>query len=314
MIKEIYHSRFCRRKGSAMTLKQIDCAVEVAYTLNYHRAAENLFISQPSLTYQIQTLEEEVGFAIFRRSARGTSLTPAGAQFCKDLSRIRTELKEAIERARNFTSHYTDTLNVYMPMRSAIYYLPAIMRQFQAEYPHVALSVKCTSRTDRLNSLLRGNGDVIFEDEHVLSRIAEVKMHPLYQSHIYLVATKKDPLATQETVTLDDLKNRTVITCSTSVQELVRAQKLVVDSGVEVFNCQDYVTAITNIAAGNGVCLLPGFSNDHNGEFVWIPVSFGEPMNCVLGTHVDDQRPEVMRFVELAQTHYKRCAAKCARL
>lgn len=297
-----------------MTSKQIDCTVEVAYTLNYHRAAENLFISQPALSYQIQTLEEEVGFAIFRRSSRGTSLTPAGAQFCKDLARIRTELKEAVERAKNFTSLYTDTLNIYMPMRSAIYYLPAIMRQFQAEFPHVALSVKCTSRTDRLNSLLRGNGDVIFEDENVLTRIAEVKSHPLYQSQIYLVVPKKDPLAALDTVSLEDLQNRTVITCSTAVQELVRAQKLVIDSGIEVFNCQDYVTAITNIAAGNGVCLLPGFSNDHSGEFAWIPVTFGKPMNCVLGTHVDDQRPEVLRFVELAQTHYKRCMAKCARL
>lgn len=297
-----------------MTLKQIDCAVEVAYTLNYHRAAENLFISQPSLSYQIQTLEEEVGFAIFRRSARGTALTPAGAQFCKDLARIRTELKEAVERARNFTSHFTDTLNVYMPMRSAIYYLPSIMRQFQAEYPHVALNIKCTSRTDRLNSLLRGNGDVIFEDEHVLSRIAEVRIHPLYQSHIYLVVPKKDPLAALDVVTMDDLRPRTVITCSTSVQELVRAQKLVVDAGIEVFNCQDYVTAITNIAAGNGVCLLPGFSNDHSGEFAWVPVAFCNAMSCVLGTHVDDQRPEVRRFVELAQTQYKRCMAKCARL
>lgn len=297
-----------------MTLKQIDCAVEVAYTLNYHRAAENLFISQPSLSYQIQTLEEEIGFAIFRRSARGTSLTPAGAQFCKDLARIRTELRESVERARNFTSHYTDTLNLYMPMRSAVYYLPSIMRQFQAEFPHVALSIKCTSRNDRLNSLLRGTGDVVFEHEGVLARIAEVKVHPLYQSHIYLVTTRKDPLAEKDQITPEDLRDRTVITCSTSIQELLKAQKVIADSGcAETFNCPDFVTAITNIAAGNGVCLLPGYCNDHNGEFTWIPVSFAGSMSCVLGTHVDDQRPEVRRFVELAQSQYKRCSAKCAR-
>lgn len=296
-----------------MTLKQIDCVVEVAYTLNYRRAAENLFISQPSLSYQIQTLEEEIGFAIFRRNAGGTALTPAGAQFCRDLIRIKTEIKEAVERARNFTSHYTDTLNLYMPMRSAIYYLPSIMRQFQAEFPRVALSVKCTSRSDRLNSLLRGAGDVIFENESVLSHIAEIKVHPLYESHIYLVVNKKDPLAGREVVTRADLRDRTVITCSTSIQELQRAQKAVAEAGCrESFNCPDYVTAITNIAAGNGVCLLPGFCNDHNGEFDWIPVDFAGSMSCVLGTHVDDQREEVRRFVELAQAQYKRCSAKCS--
>lgn len=51
-----------------MNLKQIDCAIELSHTLNFRRAAENLFISQPSLTYQIQTLEEEIGFELFYRS------------------------------------------------------------------------------------------------------------------------------------------------------------------------------------------------------------------------------------------------------
>ena len=48
-----------------MTTKQMDCALELSKTLNFSRAAENLFISQPSITYQIQCLENEIGFQIF---------------------------------------------------------------------------------------------------------------------------------------------------------------------------------------------------------------------------------------------------------
>lgn len=81
-----------------MTTKQMDCALELANTLNFSRAAKNLFISQPSITDQIQCLENEIGFQIFHRSGKGADLTPAGEQFCAELRRIRTALKAAVEQ------------------------------------------------------------------------------------------------------------------------------------------------------------------------------------------------------------------------
>ena len=51
-----------------MTTKQIDYCIEVAHTLNFSRAADNLFVSQPTFSYQIRLLEEEIGFTIFERN------------------------------------------------------------------------------------------------------------------------------------------------------------------------------------------------------------------------------------------------------
>lgn len=57
-----------------MNTKQIDYCIELAHTLNFSRAAEYLFVSQPSFSYQIRLLEEEVGFDIFERSGKGAFL------------------------------------------------------------------------------------------------------------------------------------------------------------------------------------------------------------------------------------------------
>ena len=76
-----------------MDTKQIDYILELAQTKNFNRAAENLFISQPALSYQIKLIEEELRFSLFERSARGAVLTPAGEQFCVTLRNIRDELK-----------------------------------------------------------------------------------------------------------------------------------------------------------------------------------------------------------------------------
>ena len=93
-----------------MNTKQIDYCIELAHTLNFSRAAENLFVSQPSFSYQIRLLEEEVGFAIFERSGKGASLTPAGSQFVGFLSGMREDLKRAIEQGQNFSAKYKDSI------------------------------------------------------------------------------------------------------------------------------------------------------------------------------------------------------------
>ncbi|MBQ9472292.1 MAG: LysR family transcriptional regulator, partial [Ruminococcus sp.] len=87
-----------------MTTKQIDYCIELARTLNFSRAAENQFVSQPTFSYQIRQLEDEVGFRIFERSGKGAALTPAGVQFVSFLSGMREDLKREIERGQNFSA------------------------------------------------------------------------------------------------------------------------------------------------------------------------------------------------------------------
>ena len=93
-----------------MNTKQIDYCIELAKTLNFSRAADNMFVSQPTFSYQIKLLEEEVGFTIFERNGKGAALTPAGSQFVSFLNGMRDDLKRAIEQGQNFSSSYKDDI------------------------------------------------------------------------------------------------------------------------------------------------------------------------------------------------------------
>lgn len=125
-----------------MTTKQIDYCIELARTLNFSRAAENQFVSQPTLTYQIRLLEEEVGFALFERSGRGASLTPAGAQFVGFLTNMREDLKRAIEQGQNFSAKYKDSISISVMVRQAVFFLPEAIRLFGESYPDVQIVPK----------------------------------------------------------------------------------------------------------------------------------------------------------------------------
>ncbi len=65
-----------------------------------------------------------------------------------------------------------------------------------------------------------------------------------------------------------------------------------------------FKTLLTNIAAGKGICLAPGFLNDHSQLFSWIPFDRQERFECVLCTHKDDNRPEVTEFLKILNQYY----------
>ena len=66
-----------------MTIQQLKYAVTIAETGSLNKAAEILYVAQPSLTNSIRDLENEIGITVFNRSARGTTLTNDGAEFIK---------------------------------------------------------------------------------------------------------------------------------------------------------------------------------------------------------------------------------------
>lgn len=288
-----------------MTTKQMDCALELSKTLNFSRAAENLFISQPSLTYQIQCLENEIGFRLFDRSGKGADLTPAGTQFCGELQRIRDALKAAVEQGQNMSSRYSEALNVCIPMRSCIYFLPQIMQRFETTMPHVSLNIRFIYDDSRVDMFLRGEVDILFARESELKRFSSVRSAPLFRSRFYVILCKDDPLAGKEILTMADLFGRTFMVGGGSPAELIAVQNRIVESGqVSILNCPDHETALANVAAKRGIVLTPGFANDHNGEFEWVPFDCSESIACVLGYHREDTKESTRYFIELAQAAY----------
>lgn len=83
-----------------MDIRQLKYFIAVAEEQNFGRAAERLHRSQPPLTRQIQTLEEELGVLLFRRTAKGVELTQAGETLQRDAMNILALVKQATERAQ----------------------------------------------------------------------------------------------------------------------------------------------------------------------------------------------------------------------
>src|SRR5258706_16440736 len=83
-----------------MELRQIRSFLSIAETLHFGRTAELVHLSQPALSLQIRALEEEIGVRLFERNRRQTTLTAAGSAFRDDAAPARSQLDQAVRRAR----------------------------------------------------------------------------------------------------------------------------------------------------------------------------------------------------------------------
>ena len=292
-----------------MTTKQIDYCIEVARTLNFSRAADNLFVSQPTFSYQIRLLEEEVGFTIFERTGKGAALTPAGAQFVSFLTSMREDLKRAIEQGQNFSAKYKDSISVSLMVRPALFFLPEAMRLFAETNPEVQI-LPVFQYEGGMETFLRSEVDIVFALKEQTRQIPGIHVHELFESHIYLIAQRDDPLAALNLITEEDLYGRTLMVGGGSPPALRAVQHRLIGTGkIHYFNSADHDTTLTNVAAGRGVCLAPGFLNDHSGQFAWIPFDCKESFSCVLCTHRDDNRPSVKSFVSTLKRLYSEAVA-----
>ncbi|MCD8037872.1 MAG: LysR family transcriptional regulator [Tannerellaceae bacterium] len=91
-----------------MNINQLECFVNLASTLNFMQTAKELGLTQPAVSKQIKSIEEELGASLFNRTSRSVALTPIGQQFlpeAKDMLKIFYHSKDWI------SSYYTAERN-----------------------------------------------------------------------------------------------------------------------------------------------------------------------------------------------------------
>ena len=292
-----------------MTTKQIDYCIELAHTLNFSRAAENMFVSQPTFSYQIRLLEEEIGFTLFDRNGKGAALTPAGSQFVNYLTSMRQEMKRAIEQGQNFSAKYQDNITISLMVRQAVYFLPEAMRLFEERQPGVQIT-PVFQYENGIASFLKNESDIVFALKEQARQIPGIKIHDLFESRIYLIADREDPLARKNLIGEADLYGRTLMVGGGSPATLRNVQQRLIASGkIDYFNSADHDTTLINVAAGRGVCLAPGFLNDHSGQFAWIPFDYSEGFSCQLLTHKNDSRESLSVFIDILKQLYRDAVA-----
>lgn len=282
-----------------MTLQQLRCMVAAAKYQSFHRAAEHLFITQPSVTHQIQQLERELGVTLFDRTQRKTVLTDAGRLFYEDTVGILDRLELATQRVRQASDN--GTLIVVCEEMIHLEELSKVLMAFHGEMPKVLLNLAEEDRPGIRNAVQKHIADVAIAPLAAVRDLPDVSYVLLGRGRQYCVIPAGHPLAAKQEVKPEDFSGQTLVIpdtyhCPPELRQFFRSFQERVD-GIHFCYAGSPQQAVDMVQAGLGVAIFPEFAMPKTEKLVTVPVSGAERMELAAAWRTDADRPAVKCFV-----------------
>lgn len=186
-----------------MDIHRLEVFCRVLEFKSFTKAADAVFLTQPTVSEHIRALEEEVGERLIDRLGREILPTPAGKilyQYAKDLIRIRNSAIQAIQR---FKGDLSGHLLVGASTIPGTYILPALLGSFKVRYPSILVTLKIGGSGEIVEKVINGSLElgligVKWDDRRVV-------LEEIFSDELVLVVPPEHAWAKRKTVDLDDL-------------------------------------------------------------------------------------------------------------
>lgn len=191
-----------------MTDRQIRCFLALYETLNFSAAARQLFLTQPTLSYQIRTLEEELGTPLFTRTTCRVELTEAGQLFAAFAQNVRQSY-QAFQHALAAGPARREKLVLQVPVtmasRDLVYH--DLLMALSQELPDCDLEVRTDTSCTSPEEVLQSGVDALIQ--MLLEPVSDaIDCLPLFDTKCHLLASPGSPLSACGTLTPDQLAGK----------------------------------------------------------------------------------------------------------
>lgn len=244
-------------KPSGVQLVQVEGFLEVARRGSVSRAAEALFITQPTLTARLQGLERELGTPLFLRTPHGMRLTDAGRAWIPFAERALRALVDGRDALEQVTTASAGHLMIAAAPAVSTYVLPEVLERFVATHPRVEVSVRTGHSEDVVELVLRdevqvGLGRAIHHPD--------LELRPFHTEELVLVCAPDHPFTKRTSVTMAEVAGERPIMFDRSSSYYEITQSAFLSAGVSLRGGMELdSTEATKkmVERGLGIALLP---------------------------------------------------------
>ncbi|MGL5693870.1 MAG: LysR family transcriptional regulator, partial [Peptostreptococcaceae bacterium] len=199
-------------------LEHLNYIIEVARTGSMRQASKNLFLTQPTLSSAIKSIEEELGFNIFIRSRNGVELTPQGSEFIRYAKNIKNNMKHISNIGRNKIDNTPLKFNVSSQLFS---YTLDTFFNFHSKYSnfHTEFKLEFCNCLDGIKNVYNKDCEIAFiyihndnnKSWYNLFNSYNMDFIPLSNSHLHVCVGTSHPLYDNTYIKLEDLYDSTLV-------------------------------------------------------------------------------------------------------
>lgn len=249
-----------------MKLQQLRYICEVArHNLNLSNAAEALFTSQPGISKQVRSLEEELGVDIFvRHGKRVVAVTEPGKAILEIALRVLKDVENLKQVSEEFTEKDHGRLTIATTHTQARYALPQVIHRFTKRYPDVRLSLRQGSPTQISELVTSGEADIAIATE-AIEHYEDLVMLPVYEWNRCVLVQPGHPLLKLKKLTLEAMAAFPIITYDFAFTGRSRINQAFTDRGLKpnvVLTAIDADVIKTYVELGMGIGIVAMMAYD----------------------------------------------------
>ncbi len=233
-----------------MELRQLKYFVEVARLGSFSMASKALFITQSTISQQIQKLEEELGVELLSRDTRHVVLSDHGEQFYPCAVQVLEEARAGVERIRDVNALKIGTLSI-----GATYSFGPLLKRtvqdFYKQFPHIRLNLVITSKEELRQKLLDRELDLLLTYKSPLGD-DRIESHLLFQSRLCLIGRIDELKGVGKEVSVRDLARFPLALPSRGLQardtleDVLFAQNVNLDIRLEINSVRTLLDLVAN--------------------------------------------------------------------
>jgi DNA-binding transcriptional LysR family regulator len=191
------------KQSFTIDFRHLETFCRVAALKSFSRAADDLFLTQPTVSGHILSLERSLSLRLFDRTGREIRLTKAGELFLRYASKILTVRKDLLNALSEFSQGIRGELSLGASTIPGEYLLPGLMGDFKREHPRFTLSLKISDTKDIVQELLQGH----IEFGLIGAKVDHPSLHheSFEEDEIIVIAPSDHPLSRKRSVVFEDL-------------------------------------------------------------------------------------------------------------
>ena len=268
------------------------------------KAAEHLYVTQPTLSRQIADLEEEFGVQLFVRHKRSISLTPAGEICLEEAKEIVSRCDALVNRLKNAGENVGGTLDIGYLGFIENDLLTNPLQQLGDQYPNLNIGLVRATLAEMNHFLMEGKFDLIYTVAVGMDTIPNVCCTKIAKNPLQVVVPINHPLAQRDSIRVEELENERFVMLERNVSPLTvdHIVNMCVNRGFSpsvVYYTKDAQTLLLMVGAGKGVAFLSSRMAAHHQE----GVKFLDIEDCdidfdiVLACKADNTNPMIPLFL-----------------
>lgn len=195
------------------TLQQLRILKAIAAEKNFTKAAEELYLSQPSLSKQIKILEKNMDLLLINRDSNKISLTENGQVFLEYSERILALCEESCRALVDLKNGERGKLIVGASQTIGTYLMPKVLALFAKTYPQMSLKVQVNSTPIIANEIINREIDIAVVGGKIPNELKKnLKVESFVKDEFSLIIPKSHPFAQKQKITKEDLYHLNFIT------------------------------------------------------------------------------------------------------